>query len=252
VDRLEQAYAALPLLFWLLSSVLAYGAGTNLLWQLKSRDVRLAQGVGLFVQAVRFLFYLGVPYLALGGWPRHSFQGLLSLKDMGFVGLSLDWPVTRWLDAVALGLGLGLAALILLVIAWRYAVRSSEGVPLTFSPRPWWVLLVDGLYCSVHWAFYRGAIAVLRDDVYAGVFLGLALVYFEWSLSPSWRKGWRMPSRAAEQWLRAALALVAALIFLLTRNLWVCLGVHWGLELVFWYLGRVGVRSADARDSQDV
>jgi len=250
VDRLEQAYVASPLLFWLLASVLAYGVGTNLFWQVRSRDVRLVPGFDLLVQAARFLFYLGVPYLALGGWPRDSFQGLLSLKDMGFVGLSFDWPVTRWLEAVALGLGLGLAALILLVIAWRYAVRGSEGVPLVFAPQPWWALLVDGLYYGVHWAFYRGAIAVLRDDVYAGVFLGLALVYLEWSLSPIWRQGWRTSSRAAGQWLRAALALVAALSFLLTRNLWVCLGVHWGLELTFWYLGRAGTRSAEPRDSQ--
>ena len=112
------------------------------------------------------------------------------------------------------------------------------------------MLLIDGLYCSVHWAFYRTALAVLRDDLYAGIFLGLALVYVEWSLNPFWRRGWRAPSRAGGQWLRAALALVAALVFLLTRNLWVCLGVHWGLELAFWYLGRAGVRPAESQNPQ--
>ena len=39
-------------------------------------------------------------------------------------------------------------------------------------------------------------------------------------------------------WLRAALALGMALVFLLTRNLWVCLAVHTLIELGFWQLGR--------------
>ncbi len=250
MDRFVQAYAASPLLFWLLGSVLAYGVGTNLLWLGRSRGLQPPPGARLLGQTARFLFFLCIPYLALGGWPRRSFQGLLSPKDMGFVGLSLDWPVTRWLEAAGLGLGLGLAALVILFIAWRYAGRSAEGLRLTFPPRAWWAIVVDGLYLEVHWAFYRGALAVLRDDVYTGVFWGLVLVYLEWSSSPFWRRGWRTPSRAAEQWLHAALALVAALVFLLTQNLWVCLGVHLGLALSFWTLGRVGVHAADTWDSQ--
>ena len=250
MDRFEQAYAASPLLFWLLGSVLAYGIGANLVWLTRSRGGRFRTVVDLLVQVARFLFYLGIPYLALGGWPRDSFQGLLSLKDMGFVGLSLDWPVTRWLEATALGLGLGFVALLLLVVAWRTTIRGAGGFPLAFSHQPWWSLLIDGLYCSVHWAFYRGAVAVLRNDLYAGVFVGLGLVYLEWSLSPFWRKGWRTPPRAAEQWLRAALALVAALIFLLTRNVWICLVVHLGLEFVFWTLGRTRIQRNEPQDSQ--
>ena len=54
----------------------------------------------------------------------------------------------------------------------------------------------------------------------------------------------RSKSLAAGQWLRAALALLASILFLLTRNLWLCLGVHWLLEMAFWRLGRDSTASA--------
>jgi hypothetical protein len=248
VDRLALAYALFPLLFWLVGSVLAYGIGTNIFWLARSKGLHLSPYLPLFVEVPRFLFFLGIPYLALGGWPRRPFQGLLSFKDLGLVGLGLDWPVTRWLGAVGMGLGLGLAALLILALAWKYANRGAGNVRLGFPSRPWGMLLVDGLYQEVHWAFYRGALVVMLNDLYAGVFLGLGLVYLEWSLNPSWRQGWRLGSRAAGQWLRAALALVAALVFLLTRNLWICLGVHWLLELTFWQLGRARAKNADVQN----
>jgi hypothetical protein len=100
------------------------------------------------------------------------------------------------------------------------------------------MLPIDALYLQVHWAFYRGALAVELGDVYTGVFLGLGLIYLEWALNPFWQQGWRDKNLAAGQWLRAALALVAAILFLFTRNLWVCLGVHGALELTFHSLGR--------------
>jgi hypothetical protein len=94
------------------------------------------------------------------------------------------------------------------------------------------------LYLEVHWAFYRGALAVILDDGYAGAFLGLGLVYLEWSLDPFWRRGWGLGSQAAQRWLRAALVLIIALLFLLTRNLWVCLVAHSLIEFSMRLLGR--------------
>lgn len=238
VARLTQAYASFPLLFWILGSVLIFGLGTSLLWLIRSNRFLRSPAGRWLVQVGRFLFYLGVPYLALGGWPRRPFQGLLSLDDMGLAGLGGRWPVTRWLESVGTGLGLGLLALLVLTLAWAVARWGEKPPRLRFPPRPWWMLLLDVIYLEAHWAFYRGALAVLAGDVYAGVFGGLGLVYLEWSLSPSWRRGWLRGSRATTQWLRAALALVVAFIFFLVRNLWVCLGVHLLLELAFWQLGK--------------
>jgi hypothetical protein len=90
---------------------------------------------------------------------------------------------------------------------------------------------------------------VILDDVYAGVFLGLGLVYLEWGLNPAWRQGWHHESQAATRWLHGALALVVAMVYLLTYNLWVCLGVHWLLELAFWRLDREPVQQVEIQGS---
>ncbi len=184
---------------------------------------------GWLWQAGRFLFYLGIPYLVLGGWPRRPFQGLLSLQDMGLVGLGESWTVACWLGAAGTGLGIGIGALALLFLARRHA----NHVP-PFPHRPWWEIVIGVVYLEVHWAFYRAALAILLGDLYWGVFAGLGLVYVEWAVSPSWRLGWRQEPRAAGQWLRAALALVIAVLFLLTQNLWICLAIHSLLELIFY------------------
>jgi len=249
VDSLAQAYRSYPLLFWLLGSVLAYGLVANIFWLVRTSRAWRSAYARLLVQILRFLYFLGVPYLALGGWPRRPLQGLLSLQDLGFVGLSLDWPVTRWLGAVGLGLSTAVGALSILFLAWNSARRGSAGQGWRFPEKPWWALLVDGLYLEVHWAFYRSALAILLGDLYVGMFLGLALVYIEWSASPFWRRSWRSGPAAVRQWWYAALALVSALVFLFTRNLWVCLGVHWLMTLPFWHVARVRPAAADAQSS---
>jgi len=229
---------SLPLTFWLLGSVLSYAVGNWLRWGLRTRDLLPAPYRGWPEQVARFLFFLGIPYLALGGWPRPPFSGLLSRQDLGLAGFEPAWPAIRWLGAVGAGLGLGVAAGLILLLAWLHANRPAGAGRLRFPPRPWWALLLDGLYLQVHWAFYRGALAVVLDDPHTAAFLGLGLITLEWGLNPFWREGWRAPLGAGRRWLRAALALVTAVIFLLTRNLWVCLGVHWLLELLFARLGR--------------
>jgi hypothetical protein len=261
-----------PLFPWFLGSILACVVATNLLWVIRStaRGKRWAgspYGQILFY-AGAFVYFLVVPYLVLGGWlplaedttilgwqPQ---KGLLALADMGLVGLSEQWPVTRWLEAAGTGLGLGFLSLLALGLAWvnasglssigraadTAAGRASSGSRrlLSFAPQPWWMVLVSGLFLEVHWAFYRGAVAVIVDDVYAGVFLGLAAVCLEWVLNPFWRHGVAPPSGSASDagrvWLNAGLALTSALIFLLARNLWICLAVHWLLALAFWLLAR--------------
>jgi hypothetical protein len=238
VDRLAQAYVSFPLLFWLLCSVLAYGVGTNLLWLGTHRRLHHSTPVRFLAEVGRFVYFLGIPYLALGGWPRRPFEGLLSPANMGLVGLSAGWTLIRWLQAAGTAFGVGLVASLVLALAWNSAQRSVVGARRRFPPRPWWLLVVDVLYLQVHWAFYWGAFRVVLDDVYAAVVLGLILIYLEWSLNPLWRRGWRLEPRAVAQWWRAAWALVTAMIFLLTRNLWVCLVVHWLVELTFWLLGR--------------
>lgn len=230
-----------PLWIWVWGSVLVYVLATNALWLIKDRW--RSPHRHWLVWLGRSLFFVVVPYLALGGWPRAPYQGLLSLADMGIVGLDERWPLTRWLEATGTGLGWGLVAMLILALAWASANRRTKLLWLRFPSRPWWLVLADGLFLGLHWAFYRGAVAVILDNVYAGVFLGLALVYLEWSLNPFWRWRWRLESQAATSWLRAAIALVVALLFFLNRNLWICMAVFWILEFALRYLGRERVQS---------
>jgi hypothetical protein len=252
---LVQNYTETPLFFWVVGSAVAYALGTNVLWLFRRSPLWRQPFAGWLAQAARFLFYLGVPYLALGGWPRQPFQGLLSLDDLGLVGIAPLWPATRWLQAFGTGLGLGLVAFLVLLLAWAIANwgvdQSVRSTRLCFPTRPWWWLLVDVLYLEVHWAFYRGALTIGLDDFYVGVFVGLGLVYVEWGLSPFWRRGWRRKQQSAVRWLRAALALVSAIIFLLTRSLWVCLFVHVLIELCFWQLGRARSPLPERANHQD-
>jgi hypothetical protein len=234
-------------LVWAMGSVLVYALTENVLWLLRGRNGRL-QPYGRWLQQVaRFGFYLGIPYLALGGWPNQPFQGLLSPEDIGLVGLGGNWPVSRWLGAVGTGLGLGLVAFLILLVAWITVRRSGPAERLSFSALSWGTILVDGLYLQAHWAFYRSVLTIVWGDVYPGIFAGLGLVYLEWSLNPSWRGDWRHQARAVRNWLHVAMALVTAMVFLFTRNLWVCVVIHWGLELAFWRLGREQARMATSQ-----
>jgi len=261
-----------PLFPWIVASLAAYVVAANLLWAIRS-TARGARWLGspygrILLYAGSFFYYLVVPYLVLGGWWPFSGdvglpgwqpqQGLLALADMGLVGLDRQWPVTRWLEAAGTGLALGLLSLFVLGLAWLNASRLSarrrpagavsgplrpgRRLALAFAPRPWWAVLVGALYLEVHWAFYRGALAVILDDVYAGVFLGLAVVCLEWLLSPFWRRGLTPPTGTAPDagrtWLNVGLALTSALLFLLSRNLWICLAVHWLLALALRALAR--------------
>jgi len=227
-----------PLLLWVLGSILTYALASNALWFAKEPRLLTARFGPALLHAGRFLYYLGVPYLVLGGWPLQPYRGLLAPANLGLVGFDASWTLSRWLEAAGTGVSVGLLALGFVAVAWLNANRRGGTTRLGFSATPAWTLLVDGLYLQVHWAFYRGALAVLFDDLTVGVFWGLALVYLEWLSSPFWRQAWRQDWRAGGAWLLMVQALVSALLFLLTQNLWVCLAVHWALSLTSWTLAR--------------
>ncbi|MGD8623827.1 MAG: hypothetical protein PVJ34_04770 [Anaerolineae bacterium] len=238
---LVAAYESSPLLFWIAGSIGFYALATNLRWWLRPSPFWRAPYSRWLVEGGRFFYYVGIPYLALGGWPRQPFQGLVSPEDLGLIVPGPRWPPARWLEAAGTGLALGSLVLVVLGLAWAGANRRRAGGGLHFTPRPGWRLLVEGLYLEVHWAFYRGAMGTILGDLYAGIFWGLGLVYVAWGTNPAWRDHWRRPERAAGQWLRAGLLLLSTLIFFLTQNLWVCLGVHWLVSGLF----RLAARTID-------
>ena len=113
---------------------------TNALWSFRNSPVARNPAYRWLVGGLRFAFFLGVPYLALGGWPRRPFQGLLSAGDMGIVGLWVPWAASRWLQVASRGWIVGLVALAVLLLAWVLANRGP-GPKLSFPTRPWWMLL---------------------------------------------------------------------------------------------------------------
>ncbi len=130
-DLWTSLYVSSPLLFWIWGSVLIYGLTTGILWLFK--DSWPSPHRRWLVQAGRFVFYLVIPYLALGGWPQRPYRGLLSLEDMGFVGFGGHWPVTRWLEGAGAGLG-GAGCPAGPGLAWKNANRRADGMQLRLAP----------------------------------------------------------------------------------------------------------------------
>jgi hypothetical protein len=163
-------------------------------------------------------------------------QGAISPHWMGLVHFDLY---------VSLGMGglLTAGAFVLLSLDWWIYLRSlkrssdKDGLPILrygsggIGGSAGLVSgLMEVLLLAVHWAFYRGACATFFGD-YAGAFLGVALVGAEWFvyLGVNGLTG-RQVDR--ENFLhRATLAFTIAVIYIYTRNFWVCLVAHAVLHL---------------------
>jgi hypothetical protein len=226
----------LELMLWVLGSVLIYGLGINI-WQRLRRtpSSRLTRYVtaldswhhGLWLsQALRFLYYLCIPYLALS-------RGVTSPILMGMWGT--DWFQPQWASELALGLALGVGTLALLVWSWRHFLlvvhETDQVTPYAFQRRilaaPWgWGLIVlEVLYLEMHWAFYRGA-AIRAFGDYYGVFGGFLLVLAEWGLNPQFRRDLSTARRDGEAMTTVVTAFCIGVVYYFTANLWLCMAVH--------------------------
>jgi len=222
---------------WVIFSIGFYALGVDIAWHYRRpRSGRLGQWVETvkrwphrhwLLEAVRFLYYIGIPYAAL-------LRGVVLPRLMGLTHLD-------WVKGIGLGTVLGGGAFLLLALICRWYVRAVAALPLSARER-WevslgdgstngWILLREVIYLQTHWAFYRSAAILFLDNQYAGVFLGFLLVTLEWSINPAWRTDLGLPWRSVNTLLRWSLALVAAIIFFFTRNLWLLVPIHWGTEM---------------------
>lgn len=185
----------------------------------------------LLLELLRLLYYIGLPYSALL-WGRDALiEGLLGL---GGERANVT-PAAAWLDwardagwAVALGFG----AWALLALGWRAyrrALADADEGRVAGAESSGWALLREAAYHEIHWAFYRNA-PILALGAYWGAWAGLALAALEAALNPAWRAGLADPRTAPAQLMRGALAVVSSLLFLMTRNLWLALTLHWGVS----------------------
>ena len=230
---------------WLVGSFLSVVAATNLTWlAIRHRPglARLLHGplapLGWLVMA---LFYLLPPYLGIR-------EGVLSPYTLGLT--EVDWRTT-------LSDGMALSGIIIggLVFGWLLYRRS---LPEGLLPRGMARLIpalrapIEAMLHQWHWMFYRAAVAewlvfkplsapgvpalagvrnaLQGDPLYWGAWLGLVVVYLEMGLDPFSRSTLRRSGAAHALIRRVIVAGVTTGLFVVTRNLWLCLIVHVTVE----------------------
>jgi len=219
---------------WVVFSLGLYALGVDIAWHYRRpRPGRLGRWVEMvkgwpyrswLLEAIRFLYYVGIPYAAL-------LRGIILPRVMGLTD-------PDWVKGIGLGATLGGGTFLLMAfICWWYA-RAIGALPLSAREQQEfagstsrWILLREAVYLQTHWAFYRSAAILLFDSYYASAFLGFLLVILEWSMNPAWRKDLSLPGRSASVLMRWSMAFTTAIIFLLTRNLWLLVPIHWGIEI---------------------
>ena len=235
---------------WLGGSLLVAILGANLAWFFRRprsgaigdfvADLSARRFSPAFLQFLRLLYYIGIPFAALL-WGRDAVVGrLLGLQrlDLPLAGAheSGAYLAVNWLDwahdagwAVTLGAGTwGLLAL----GWWAYRRATSaagEGEMVAGAGSSGWAFLREAAYHEVHWAFYRNA-PVVALGTYWGAWIGLVLVASEAALNPAWRSGLVDPQRAPASLMRAGLAVFSSVLFLSTGNLWLALVSDWGIS----------------------
>jgi hypothetical protein len=199
---------------------------------------RLHSSLGgrLAVPLLRLLYFIGLPYAAL-------LTGSLAPIDLGLTGAGgavLGWDVAAWLRGLSLTLTVGVLVVLPVGLASWQIARAGHGAALGADDRSVGVILIEALYAEVHWAFYRAAPLVLMENVYTAALIGMALVGVEWSVELI-RNGLSRAPEDRQRWLRRVLLLaVSATLFVLTRNLWLLIGLHLVLELIWKaWLGRL-------------
>jgi len=202
--------------------------------------LRRWRGEPWLAAALRLAYCLGVPYAAL-------LLGVADARRMGLAGLP-------WWPELPVGAAAGLAGAALLAWSWgrvaavsyrrgsRRRLFTAEWQAL-HAPWGWASLLLEVLCLQMSWAFVRGA-AIRFAGLYAGVFLGLALMGATWLLRPGRLESLGDLEARASSFLTAGLALVTSLVFLYAENLWLCGLVHaMGLAAAALAAGRAYART---------
>jgi hypothetical protein len=228
---------------WVAFSIVLYLVCAQLAWRTRDLDNFLGENIRwlggwrfrrLAWQLLRFLFYVIIPYGLLV--QRRLFSG----QAMGLLGPKLEtfmgWTAAGWLRGLGWAAICGTVGFVLLGGSWWALTRrldhlNAKAVFYLSHRPPIWQLFWDALFLQVHWAFYRAAAETWlgEEDLYWSVFLGLVLVALEAAGDPSLYFDRQWPSLASG-WVRlATVAWVTAIFFLLTQNLYLGVGVHWGL-----------------------
>lgn len=224
--------------FWLAVSLTLAIFTVLLRWILErpgsryAADVRAWQqrpGAIWAIQIARLLYALGIPTLALL-WRGALTESGLGLQVAPWRGGLINWE--DWMRDLGWAVFLG-AGLWLLVRLSDVMVHRRVGVNAR-PRREWSVALREAVYHQVHWAFYREPF-VLLWGLSLGTWAGLLPVAFEAGINPARWDDLRAPAHGRDLLIRVGLAIVGALLYLETQNLWLAILVD---MVVGWRLGQ--------------
>lgn len=203
---------------------------------------------GWAVSIVRFVYYVGLPYIALilgvvpgrylglvgpdkmqmGASPLESQAGwLVHVRDY------LSLVLLSWLPNVGVIVGLAAITLFFLSVVWvvyghfRANLELDYGISPAFPQLKRSVSMTQVLYQAVHWSFYRSAIWLLTEDLYLSVVGGIFLVGGEWMLKSGWVNKIRHSHWRAVLLIDASVLTASSVIFFFVPNLWLNLPIHW-------------------------
>jgi hypothetical protein len=172
-------------------------------------------------------YWIGIPYLAL-------IAGAVSPRLMGL--RFLDWPANLRLGGGLLLAVLGLVALgrIFLLFERENGKQSGDDTVSRPSPSRWLGVLLTVALCGAeefYWCFLRGMFWELLQSLpwtvelpaYWSIWLA-ALLALPWALLPQPSAGARLA--------KVTILVVTSVVFLYTRNFWLC----WFLHAAMWLM----------------
>ncbi len=210
-------------------SILLYALAANLAWVLAHRPprpgrwtrwlkwLRSAPLPRVLGEILRWLYYLAVPYATL-------MLGYNTVRALGFWNLD-------WLEKLPIALVLAAGAMIVFVWTWRPYARTQH--PHAVDESRWNQArhILELLYQQGHWALYRSGPILWLGDPYWGSLVGLGLTFLEGWSNPNVRASAREITRADAPLWSGSLAVVSAIVFIYTQNLWYCLAIHLLLDV---------------------
>ena len=186
------------------------------------------------IQPLRLLYAVGIPAAALL-WRGALTPSGLGLKpffwtaDQALSTASGSWNI--WVRDLGWTCAFACVFWVLVAIADRSAKQLS---PPRTTRRSVSVSLREAVYHQAHWAFYREPFVLLLG-VGMGSWAGLLPVAGEALLNPARWTDLQSPTRGRDLLIRVGLAVLSAMLFIQTQNIWLMLLADAGLT---WLLGQ--------------
>jgi len=182
------------------------------------------------IQPLRLLYAVGIPAAAF------LWRGVLTTSGLGLQQFfwgdnqALDLAPGSWDNWVRdIGWTCALACGF-----WLIVVIADHTAKTRITRRRFDIALREAIYHQAHWAFYREPF-VLILGIGLGTWAGLIPVAAEALVNPARWTDLQYPARGRDFLIRVGLAVLSALLFIQTQNIWLAILADTGLV---WLLGQ--------------